>query len=75
LQRPGGVSTDAKPVVVFIKDSRESNQHQQQQIESDEDTAANERLHDVVGDIKNSFSSSPARRNSQYYGILRTRHW
>jgi len=39
-------------VVVFIKDSRESNNLDS----DDEDTAANERLQDVVGDITTSFS-------------------
>jgi len=45
-------------VVVFIKDSRDSNN-----LDSDEDTVANERLQGVVGDITTSFSSP--RHNSQ----------
>jgi len=57
-QWPGG-ETETKPVVVFIKDSgRESTN-----LDSDDDTAANERLHGVVGDITSSFSS--ARHNNR----------
>jgi len=51
-------------VVVFIKDSRESNNLDS----DDEDTAANERLQDVVGDITTSFCS--ARNNSQLIQIF-----
>ena len=51
-------------MVVFIKDSRESNNLDS----DDEDTAANERLQDVVGDITTSFCS--ARNNSQLIQIF-----
>jgi len=61
-QWPAG-ETETKPVVVFIKDSRESNN-----ADSDDDTTANERLQDVVGNITTSFSS--ARHNSQLIQLL-----
>ena len=54
---------ETKPVVVFIKDSRES-----ANLDSDDDTAANERLQGVVGDITTSFSS--VRHNSQLIQFL-----
>jgi len=47
-------------VVVFIKDSRESNAA----ADSDDETAANARLQNVVGDITTSFNS--ARHHSQF---------
>jgi len=55
--------TESKPVVVFIKDSRDSNN-----LDSDEDAVANERLHEVVGDIASSFSS--ARHLSQLISLF-----
>jgi len=65
-QWPGGES-ETKPVVVFIKDSCARDSHV---LDSDEDAAVNERLHDVVGDITSSFSSTRHLGHLTIYTLL-----